>query len=389
MIQEIKGQKGNVVWKIDKINKTYEYFFISEGDQYKVIKTLLFKGYTKKPSCLNRNGFGFSRALKYFFYIIKDTFQVVDSIVVDTFSESKISGHLKNIKIVFNKDDYESIVSICNEIYMENSIRLREINNYQLNKLFPKSFKVENKIEYKKNTISKTLDVDNITDKLSVEDMSSIARIIPSLMEKSVVLKKSVLDKLLFVDIGKKVNSIKLSSIINEYEKLLKKTKQNENEWQIFFKKNLLFFNSSYILLLDKTNISITLSIPDFLLVDQFQCIDIFEIKRPDFSCLKHDRSHDNYYWSENSIKAIAQVEKYIYEIENNANTVIKMFHDKGYDLKIVRPKGFVLIGKREELTNTKMIDCFKILSSSLKNVQIIFYDDFLNSIRHKYDLLI
>jgi len=282
----------------------------------------------------------------------------------------------------------ESMLSNCNEIYKENSGRLKEACIFQLSKIFPKHFESPDQNVYVKNTISKALSIEGIVEQLSLQDIKEIAKIIPSLIDKSASLKKTVLDKMLFIDIKNKVNTIKLTAIISEYEKLLGKKTQNEAEWQDFFRSNMLFFNSSYLDLIEKKNISIKVSIPDFLLIDQFQFVDIFEIKRPDFECLKYDKSHDNYYWSEEASKAISQVEKYIFEMENNANALINAFKEEGVELKIIRPRGFVLISKRSTLINAKCIKSFRVLSSALKNVQVVLYDDFLESIKTKYSLI-
>jgi hypothetical protein len=139
--------------------------------------------------------------------------------------------------------------------------------------------------------------------------------------------------------------------------------------------------------IIEKKNISLKGAIPDFLLVDQFQFVDIFEIKRPDFEVIKYDKSHDNYYWSQDTVKAISQVEKYIVEIERNSPSLINQLREEGIDLKIIRPRGFVLIGKRSDLNN-KSVTSFRILNNSLKNVQIIFYDDFLESIKNRFRLI-
>jgi hypothetical protein len=75
--------------------------------------------------------------------------------------------------------------------------------------------------------------------------------------------------------------------------KKLKKRNQKESEWQEFLKKNMLFINSAYIKLIEKKNIHISVSIPDFLLIDQFQFMDVFEIKKPDFECLKFEKTEN------------------------------------------------------------------------------------------------
>lgn len=139
-----------------------------------------------------------------------------------------------------------------------------------------------------------------------------------------------------------KSNKLELKSIIDTYDKLLNKKAQKENDWQEFFKKNILFFNSSYINLIDRKNIGFSITIPDFLLIDQFQFVDVFEIKRPDFKCLSYDKSHDNYFWSGEASQAIAQVEKYIFELETHANGLIADFKNNGIEINLVRPRGYV-----------------------------------------------
>ena len=386
MVSEKKNKDGLIIWKIDKSKKTYEYFFQPESAQGKTIKQLIFKGYTKQPTSLNANGYGFSRALKPFYYLLRDTFDVISKIEISTDIKTRVLN--KNNCLYFNKDDYESILSTCNEIYIENSKRLKDISYNELSKLFKKYFPTKAVSGYRKNTISKLLQEKDITESLSLKDMESIAGIIPKLMDKSATIKKKVLDKALFIDIKNKANSIKFSQLISAYEKLLTKKIQNESEWQEYLKKNMLFFNSSYINILDKKNISIKISIPDFLLIDQFQFVDIFEIKKPDFKVVSYDKSHDNYYWSTDTVKAISQVEKYIFEMENNSSQLMRIIQEEGIDIKIIRPRGFVLIGKRSDLDSKKSITAFRILNNSLKNVQVIFYDDFLESIKNKYKLI-
>lgn len=388
MLIEKKTKEGITVWKIDRQKKYYEYVFNQSGSQAKVIKKLTFSGYTKKPTSLNENGYGFSRALKSFYYTLAETFGEIELITVSDIIETKITKKAKKIYISITKNDYEDYLALCNEIYRENSSRIKEASWQGLSRLFPKVFPVGNRSKYVKNTISKALQTKDILSNLSIQDIQEIAKIIPSLMDKSITVNKTVLDKLLFTDIKNKATKIKLTSIIKRYEDLLAKKTQKESDWQTFFKDNMLFFNSSYIDLIEKSNISTKITLPDFLLIDQFQFVDIFEIKRPDFQCIKYDKSHDNYYWSEDACKAIAQVEKYIYEMENNSNALISNFKEEGIDLKIIRPRGFVLISRRSVLSNAKSIKSFRLLSSALKNVQVILYDDFLEAIKTKYSLI-
>ena len=389
MVVERRSKKDNtLVWKIDKSKKTYEYFFRKESAQGDCIKQLIFKGFSKQPTSLNSNGYGYSSVLKPFFYHLKDTFQTIQKIEVIDGAKTQITKKGRNIYITFNKEDYESLVSTCVEIYRENSTRLKDVCYNDLTILFKRYFPQKTISKYRKNTISKILQNDNILDVLSTDDIKSIAGIIPDIMDKSTLVKQKVLNKMLFFDIKNKVTKIKFTELINDFENMLKKKTQNEAEWQMYIKNNILFLNSSYLNVIDKSNISLRISIPDFLLVDQFQFVDIFEIKKPDFNVVQYDKSHDNYYWSAEASKAISQVEKYIYDIEKHSDSLMNNFREKGIDLQIIRPRGFVLIGKRIDLENQKSKKDFRILNSSLKNVQVIFYDDFLESIKNRFRLL-
>jgi len=107
MLQEKKNKDGLVIWKIDKQKKLYEYCFDTKGTEFIVIKKLIYKGYTKKPTSMNENGYGFSRAMKPFYFQIKDTFGVIECITIENNEKSKIAKKNGKYFIVINKEEYE------------------------------------------------------------------------------------------------------------------------------------------------------------------------------------------------------------------------------------------------------------------------------------------
>lgn len=381
MLTEIKNkEKGNVVWRVDKSKNYYEYVFVTDSSQGKVIKKITFKGFTKKPLGFSQAGYGFRGALKPIFYLLKDEFAEIDEISIAN-QKSTVKGK----KIFFNKKEYDLMVAKLGITFKENSNRLSQTALLEMAGIFPKKFKTNTRAtKYVSGTLSQTLSQKGIVSQLSVDDISKLVEILPPLMERSAQAKSGLLSKVRFTDLRDKSNKLELKSIIDSYDKLLKRKTQKENDWQEFFKANILFFNSSYINLIDRANIGLDITIPDFLLIDQFQFVDVFELKRPDFNCLNYDKSHDNYYWSSEASQAIAQVEKYIFELENKANDLIVKFRDNGIDINLVRPRGYVLISKRTML-DIKGQKAYKLLNNSLKNVQVIFFDDFLNNLKNKY----
>ncbi len=383
MLKETKNKEGQVVWRYDNAKKYYEYLFVKDSAQGKLIKKLVFKDTSKKPSGFSQSGYGFRGALKPLSFLLRDTFTEIEEIVVANHASS-----IKGKKIHFNKKEYDSMVATLGMVYKENSNRLSHSALMEMANIFPRKFKTDSKTsKYVPGTLNQILSKKGIVSQLSTDDISKLVEILPPLMDRSAKAKSGLLSQIRFTDLRDKSNKLELKNIIDWYDKLLKRKAQKENDWQEFFKKNILFFNSSYINLIDRANIGFSITIPDFLLIDQFQFVDVFEIKRPDFKCLNYDKSHDNYYWSSEASQAIAQVEKYIFELENHANGLITTFKNNGIEVNLVRPRGYVLISKREML-DTKGQKAYKLLNNSLKNVQVIFFDDFLNNLKNKYTII-
>ncbi len=151
-----------------------------------------------------------------------------------------------------------------------------------------------------------------------------------------------------------------------------------EQTWQKLFQDNIFIFDSRYIDFIPKHCIKTGRSSePDFLVYDIYGYVDIYEIKRSSVPLLQFDNSHDNYYWSTEVSKAIAQLEKYLfYCSENRLSIENSLKVEKDIEVKIIRPKGILVIGKSNDLKNDKMRTDFEILRASLKNIEIILYDE-------------
>jgi hypothetical protein len=94
------------------------------------------------------------------------------------------------------------------------------------------------------------------------------------------------------------------------------------------------------------------------------------------------DRSRNNYYWSSELSRAIAQVEKYLYEIQRHSDAFkVELREAKGIDINVVRPRGYIVAGKRADLTSDRMRNDFRILNESLKNIDVILYDDLVSNL--------
>ena len=181
-----------------------------------------------------------------------------------------------------------------------------------------------------------------------------------------------------------KIKQISLEEILDEIKiNLGKKTK--ESTWQTFFEKNIFIFDSRYIDFIPKYNLKYgRTSEPDFLVYDIYGMIDVFEIKLPETKLLSYDKDHDNYFWSPDVSKAISQLEKYIFlAMENRLGIEKDIENTRRQKVSIIKPNGVLVIGTRKQLDTDKEIEDFYILRSSLKNIEIVLYDEIYESLKN------
>ena len=83
--------------------------------------------------------------------------------------------------------------------------------------------------------------------------------------------------------------------------------------------------------------------------------------------------------------KALSQLENYIFDCSQNRLGIEKSLkEEKGLDLKIIRPKGVLVIGSRSNLENSdRMEKDFEVLRSSLKNIEIVLYDEMYDRLKN------
>src|ERR1700679_3590419 len=160
---------------------------------------------------------------------------------------------------------------------------------------------------------------------------------------------------------------------------------QNEHSWQEFLRDYILLFNSNYATVLEKENIAILgTRFPDFILIDAYSYLDIYEIKKPTTNLLKKDKSRGNYYWGVELTKAISQVENYISHADRNGPQLCaEIKRQKGREVRVIKPRGFIIAGTRSQLTDEIMEDNFRLLNNSLKNLSIILFDELLNNLKN------
>ena len=172
-------------------------------------------------------------------------------------------------------------------------------------------------------------------------------------------------------------------------EMLKDEDKYNETQWQteileiilILYPKYICSFKGSNIKIQDNKNRYL-----DFLLVDYNGNIDVIEIKKPfENAIMTHSQYRGNFTPHKDLIGAIMQLEKYLFNLNryatvNERRLSIKYKNElpEGLNIKIINPKGFVILGRDNNL-NIDQINDFEIVKRKYKNViDILTYDDLL-----------
>ncbi len=254
---------------------------------------------------------------------------------------------------------------------------------------FPKDIKIstDDFDEYKAGEIAALLRRKKVAQRLNEEDLESLNNFFPKIFEGSLKGKKRGIKNgraTLIKSAKTTTDRIYLDEVIKEFEANLAKKSISENDWQKFLSEKVFRFMANYVTAIEKQNVSISVSYPDFVLVDVYGFVDVFEIKKHDVSLLSFDKDHDNYYWKPDVSMAIAQIENYTDEIVHNSDAYIRAVKNKkGIDIQVVRPRGYIIAGTSKQFKNKKESADFRKLGSSLKNINFILYDELLENLKN------
>lgn len=176
----------------------------------------------------------------------------------------------------------------------------------------------------------------------------------------------------------------KKKKVICEFQERLKRGGYSEttgdDSWQRWIYENNWLFGVNYKKPIKKTKINITGIIPDYLFptIDGF--VDILEIKLPSHDVILEDTSHaGSWRWSGDSNKAIGQVVNYLNEVDRLCLEIEKNIKTAyGYDLMILKPRAYILIGDNSDWGDAKK-EGLRKLNHSLHGIKILTYTDLLN----------
>jgi hypothetical protein len=384
------SETGALVFHCNKDTKHGDYFILPNSSQGRYIKIIKTVGFNKLPAGLSREGKGLPRGSGWLLLrSISEKFEDFD-LTIDKDDPSNIIRAKGRYKITLNHAELRLLIETVRAISSEKfQAQVNSVSHF-LASQFPRTFEApdeDNQLSYKKNTLSRLLEQQELLENLSAQDIEKLGEFYPTFLQYYGDRLKSV-GKLIRISESKKATEIVyLDRIVKEYEKRLQAKTHNENAWQKFLSEYILIFNSNYATSLEKGNITLRGKFPDFMLLDAYNCLDIYEIKKPNTKLLKLDESRGNYYWDVDMAKAISQVENYVYEAERNQDSFEKELRRwKQVEVKILKPRGFIIAGTRSQLEDKikgEILELnFRLLNNSLKNIEVILYDDLLNNLK-------
>ena len=379
-----KNAEGKIIWRINRKTKKGYYRLGAKYAQSRYCKKISLEGFVRLPSGFyTKDGYGLAASGSFLLEELYKKFEKKIDLTIFTTGTSRLDGRGRTTTARIS----HSALSILNQsvraVKRKRNEELRmEVKNF-LGQQFSQFRDYKGvKPKYAPGTLAATLGEEQLLEKLNSEDRESIEEFIPEYLSKipgTLKAKKKLQVIYNSLDAGKKIY---LDKILQEFRKKLNRQVQNENVWQRFLSEYILILRNTYGEVLEKENISLSGKFPDFMLIDPYGYLDIYEIKKPTTNLMKHDRSRNNYYWDTELSKAISQVENYLHQVQRNSDGLINDIHrNKGIEVSIVRPRGYIIAGMRSLLTNPKMLDDFRILNESLKNIDVIFYDDLLENL--------
>ncbi len=360
-------------------NKSYGEF---NGVTFYVDKRLPKNDFDYLTSPKGKQGFRFG---KHLYELLKQQMGGNFSIYLTTQS-SKIIEHNGSKSIFINYGIYSKIAQ--NEfIYVRRDAGLSSASRFLKNYL---GLNVAvDKVITKSQATKFTKNIGNIVQKIKKSEQNEFGNKLLELIKKkkikltdevlknlSAATKQSIYEKQL-EKLSKKVES-------NFKNKNIKKKWEN-NFYKPWFKKNYWVFGIEYQNILSKTQITSRQNV-DLLLETYDGYLEIIEVKTPNVELFSYDKSHNNYYPSNELSSAINQAMFYIHKMELQQQTIKTDIQEEeeGETASVLKPRCKIVIGYRrywsKEKSNIrkKKNDTLRLLNDSLPNIDIFTFDDIL-----------
>lgn len=389
-MKKTKTTKNPVGWKRQKGG--FVYFFKEKVAKRLKIQKIEFLDFKERPVGLSLygTGGGFNRMQSkkiggdFLLSFLADRYKKETKLFIHNgVTETSVRVLKRSVIIHLSFDNFfEILKDLGDEIKIKKDLVVEK----RLAKFFPSEFKFDQSNEETTKSKLNEIDLNNLKP-TDYEDVSVFIKKYLSLnAENNEALSKLQTD---LVIQGRKKT---LDEVIKKFEKHLKDKNFDEKKWQKFLHEEVFFFISNYIESIREANVNFGKTEegekkPDFVWIDIYGFLDVFEIKTPytDILAKRVDKSHKNYYFSSDASRAISQIEKYILFLERNVEGFEKYISKQTkIPFSVLKPKAFLIIGNSREFENNsdKKKD-FRLLRRSFKNIEFITFNELLDNLRN------
>lgn len=384
-------KKAPLGWK--RSGKDFIYYFKDTVAERFGIKKIDFLGFKTQPVGLNLygSGGGFNLRLSkkvggtHLLTFLKDTYKRPIKLTVYTSGNGfpAFKAHKTSVNISISFENFKELLKdLGDEIQKNRELVIKK----RLSTFYPDQF---SEIKNSEAAIGSKLSDINL-NALAEEDHKSIGGFI-----KRYVSMNSDNDEVLenlqtnLIIAGRKRT---LDQVIKKFEQHIEDQDFDEKKWQKFLHEEVFFFISNYIESIREADVNFGKTEegakkPDFVWIDIYGFLDVFEIKTPytDILARRIDTSHNNYYFSSDAARAISQIEKYILFLEKNVEGFEKYLSKQTkIPFSVLKPKAFLIIGNSKELEgNPEKKKDFRLLRRSFKNIEFITFNELLDNLKN------
>jgi hypothetical protein len=383
-------KKPKVIVGWQKTDAGYIYHFKDTVSKRFGIKKIDFLGFKEQPVGLNLygtgGGFNMRQSNKvggsFLQAFLKDKFKKTIKLTVykNGFGSSSFKDQKTLVTISILFENFKEIIKNLGDEIRE---KRQSVIESRLAIFYPNSFK-----KSEANVGARLGDINLNT--LDVADHKAVAGFIKRYISTSAG-NSDALDEIqtkLLIQ-GKKKT---LDQVIKKFEEHISDEAFDEKAWQKFLHEEVFFFISNYIESIREADVNFGkleegAKKPDFVWIDIYGFLDVFEIKTPrtDILAKRIDKSHNNYYLSSDASKAMSQIEKYILFLEKNVEGFEKYLSKQTkIPFSVLKPKAFLIIGNSQELEgNPQKKRDFRLLRRALKNVEFITFTELLDNLKN------
>lgn len=365
--------KSKEVYKKEAVIRLFPFNVLRKSGQLtpKKIKVIEFRGWNtleEIPKAFRKIvGYGFSSAeMKQFSGFIHRKFPEVEGLTVGINIQTRFSKKT----ITLNWGDLENILRGLKRDKKEyDKTRKLSLNN-GVASVTTKISKIEKTLNA--GELEKFLNSFDSLEKISANDVDSLTKIISDTPKSKFTTTSHI------IKTKEKIDSIFLDDIISTFEKLIKVSPDDEEEWQKFFTKYTWTLNHLFpyevILRKDKAYVggkTIENSdgrIVDYLFESGFKDnFALLEIKTPKKDLLKKSA------YREPEVFAVSD------ELSGGVNQCLdqkdSLLRNMGQNQQYFDPKTILVIGQKKNLTK-EQAKCFELYRNSQKSVDVVTFDE-------------